>query len=213
MDNAPALSQMPFHGAGVMVCTQWPNKPELYTLFTREAGGRDKGTWDIYSGKRDAQEKHPVATASREFAEESCYIFGNEQGLRQTIDVDQGNTFTVLANTRKNFVIYMTLLPHTHFANLANRFYKARNNARSHKLREKDGLPWVKWSNLQNAVVNAQRDAQGHLLPVTVWANVLTPQGRVAAQITLRPVLVSSLQPYFKNFNYTPGKNPKIRFY
>lgn len=210
----PALSQFRFGGASVLLYTTWPTKPEAYFLLGREAGGRDAGTYDAFGGRRDAGEGHPVVTAARELAEETIDLLGDKGRMMNAINVDGSQTSNIVANYAKNFVVYVTSFHHSSLEYLARKFYDARSGARRFKNREKDKLAWVKWSNLAQAIANAQRDQNGHLLPVTVWAKVVQSDGsKRTEKITIRPVFVSCMQSYFNNGAYTQGKNHKIRFY
>lgn len=209
-----ALKDFPFNGASVLPFTQWPSKPEKYALLMREAFGNDKGTYDACGGARNPKEQHPIVTAGREFAEETIELVGKKSKIKKHIDVDAPYTLAVVANYNKKFVIYLTEFDHTALEYLAKHFYAARANTTNGKHKEKDSLAWVKWSNLSNAIANAQRDQNGHLYPVTVWANVVDANGsKRAEQITLRSCFVSTMQSYFRNDPYTEGKSKKIRFY
>lgn len=210
----PSLSTFHFNGASVLPYTGWPTKTEPYFLMAREAAGNDKGTYDAFGGRKDAGETHPVITAAREFSEETITLLGNPASIRNYIDLAAGNTATIVANYNKNFVVYITQFKHGSLEDLVKNFYSARSNANSAKYKEKDRLAWVRWSTLESAIANAKRDTNGALLPVTIWANVVQPNGSKAPeQITIRPVLVSCLQSHFNGSAYTAGHNSKIHFH
>ncbi len=218
VEAAPALSSFNFMGASVLPYTRWQAKPkgQAYFLLSREAGGRDKGTYDAFGGSRDPGENHPVETASRECAEESAFVLGSPHQLKKHIDVNSGNTHTVVAQVNKRFAVYVTKFHPRSLETLTKRFYSARSKARKWSSKEKDKLAWVRWTDLEHTVANARRDSNNRIIaPIYVAAQVVEPNGKKhKAYIPLRPVFVSSMQSFFKGtHNYTLGKSPKIRFY
>lgn len=218
VEAVPRLSLFNFMGASVLPYTRWNAKPkgQAYFLLAREAGGRDKGTYDAFGGGRDRGEFHPVQTASRELAEESVFLLGSQKQLQKHIDVNSGNTRTVVASVSKRFAVYVTKFHPRSLETLTKRFYSARNKARKWSSKEKDKLAWVRWSDLEKSIANAPRTNTGQLItPVRVVAHVVQPNGRKHKEsIVLRPVFASSMQSFFKGtHNYIVGKNPKIRFY
>lgn len=202
------LSQFNFRGASVLPYTHWPTKPEYYFLLAREVYGNDAGTYDAFGGSREPGEGHPVVTAARELSEESARLLGTKDSLIRHLN---HNTCDIIANRHKEFVVYITHFDHTLLERTVRQFAQARNRTNQ---REKDNLAWVKWNNLSAAIANAQRDQNGRLLPVRVWANVIHLDGtRRAEQITLRPVFVSCMQSFFQGAPYVWGRNQNIRFY
>lgn len=217
---AVALKDFKFNGASVLPYTTWPTKTDDYFLLSREAWGNDKGTWDAFGGSKDANETHPVQTASREFAEETMYDIFKPKAALDFITLSSGNTSTIIANMSKNFVIYLTKFDYQLIENFVKSFYQTRSKLLktkgNGKLLEKDKIAWVEKANLASSIINAKRNANGRLItPIKVWANIVQPDGtQTAEQINLRPALVGSLQSFFNNSNnYTLGKNSKIRFY
>lgn len=208
------LSDFKFNGASVLVYTNWPSKPGVnYFILTREMPpSPDAGTYDAFGGRRDQNETHPVATASRELWEESMGLLGSKQNLLNHIDVKGQNPHTrnIIANDGKQVAIYITHFDHTNVENLTKNFYKPAQH------REKDMIAHVAEDKLRSAIANAPRNAQGQLIqPIMVEAQVIYPNGtRQNEQIKLRPVFVSALQSYFKGTNnFSTGKDPRIRFY
>ena len=111
-------------------------------LLAREAKGRDAGTFDAFGGGRETNEKHPVETAAREFAEEIIYT-GDNRAIRLHIDVDGHNTSAIVANQNKSFVVYVTAFDKNMLKSLTHSFYHRRAAAKSYKNKEKDMLAWV----------------------------------------------------------------------
>ena len=126
--------------------------------MAREAAGPHVGTYDAFGGAKDGNENHPVATAARELAEETIGLLGSPSQLRHHLDVHNHHTCSVVANYQKQFVVYFTHFNLTQIQNLVHNFYSARQAATHYKYKEKDRLAWVKWSNLKNAIAQAQRD-------------------------------------------------------
>lgn len=209
----PSLSSFPFNGASVLPYTI-DQSGTTQALLAREAGGGDEGTYDAFGGRKDPNETHPVETAAREYAEETIGLVGSPGAIRRHIDVAGQDTLAIIANYNKSFVIYVTYFDLGTFKYLSRNFAGARTRATG-KYKEKDRLAWVEWNRLSDAISNAQRDSQDHLLPVRVKANVVNKNGIGYKEkfITLRPVFVSSMQSYFRNAAYVAGHNPKIRFY
>src|ERR1700722_14028193 len=65
-------------GAGVLPYAINPKNNALYFLLGKEKGGKFQGTWGDFGGGADIKKDHndPVATATREFYEESERLFG-----------------------------------------------------------------------------------------------------------------------------------------
>lgn len=201
------------HGASVVPVTH--RQGHMYVLLAREAAGNDKGTYDAFGGSKDPGETHPNDTASRELAEETVYLLGNEQHLRNYIDIDNGHTKNIIANYNKRFVVYITEFHHDKLDKLIQEFHARRNSATSFKFKEKDKLAWIKYDDLKDTIANAPRDNTGRLItPIMVKAYVHEKSGQVCKTIPLRPVFASSLQRFFQGKPATDtGHNPKILFY
>ncbi|MBA3953755.1 NUDIX hydrolase [Candidatus Dependentiae bacterium] len=222
---ALALSKVQYGGASVLPYTRWKPKNQggkAYLLLLREASGTDKGTYDALGGRRDPKEE-PKDTASRELSEEAMGLLGNPGTLLTYIDSLGKNTRNVVVNDNKHTVIYITKFSPQSLGNLVSNFYSKRqqlltNPQANRKFLEKDSIAWVSWQNLEQAIGQAPRNANGQLItPIKVWANVVDAAGKKnAAQIDLRPVFVSSLQSFFKNAQppiLRQGHNPKVKFY
>lgn len=214
--QAPSLSQFQYNAASVLPYVEYKKKPgKHYFLLGREAGGNDKDTWDAFGGSRDQGEKHPVQTASREFAEETIETIFNSKDALNYIDADAKHTTAVIANKHSKAVEYITKIGENKMHTVRYNFYKARHKATKFKHKEKNAIAFVREDRFASAIKNAQRDNQGHLKPVIVKGDIIKEDGSLMMQqdLTLRPYMVSTLQPYFQNNPYVTGKNSKIRFY
>lgn len=214
------LSKMNFMGASVLPYTRWKPKGQgkAYFLLSREADGKDKGTYDAFGGSKDPGENHPVVTAAREFSEETIGLLYNPKQALDFIDVKTGNTHAVIAHEQKKFAVYITKFAPKDLEHIVNNFYAKRATpGLAHHYKEKDKLAWVSWENLENAIKNAKRDPITHKLitPIKVWANVVDSNGKKhAEEISLRPVFVSSLQSYFAGkAPKALGKDSRIKYY
>ena len=144
-------------------------------------------------------------------SEEAINLLGSCDNLREHLD---SHTSTIVANYNKKFVVYITDFSRAKMNHMVRNFYPARNQAKGYQYKEKDTLAWVSWSSLKNAIANVQRDAQGHLLPVRLWANVIQPNGKLQSeQIIIRPVLVSCLKSYCADKPSIAETGCKIRYY
>jgi 8-oxo-dGTP pyrophosphatase MutT (NUDIX family) len=124
------------NGASVIPVTM--RKGELYALLAREAAGGNKGTYDAFGGAKDPGETHPNTTAGRELAEEAIYLLGNENQLKDYINIDKGHTRNIIGNINKRFVVYITEFHRDKLTNLIHQFHSHRNTATSWKFKEKD---------------------------------------------------------------------------
>lgn len=216
--QATSLKDYTFKAASVLPFTKFESGKK-YFILAREAGGKDKGTWDAFGGARDKGEIHPVQTASREFCEESINLFQPIKGVVKYIDLKSGNTKHIIAN--KQAVIYLTYLPKEEARMISYGFQAARKQAKQWKFREKDAIAYVAWDDLKKAIVSAPRDKNGRLVkPIQVSATVFDPaismdpkKSKTKKDIDLRPFMVSVLQPFFQKQRFATGKNPKIKFY
>jgi 8-oxo-dGTP pyrophosphatase MutT (NUDIX family) len=221
------LSTFPHAGASALPYTRWKPKNQggkAYFLLSREVAGPDKGTYDAFGGKKDPNET-VEKTASRELSEEAMGLLGNPQALASHISSHGQNTHAVVCNDKKRFAVYITKFAPKTLEHLTHNFYSTRQKLLhtpgiKHCLLEKDAIAWVSWQNLEQAIANAPRthNGQGPLItPIKVWANVVDAQGNKSAQqINLRPVFVSTMQPFFKKAQapvLRQGINPKVKFY
>ena len=87
---------------------------------------------------------------------------------------------------------------------------------------EKDRLAKVRWRDLERAIINQENKLKtacpSELVErsrVTVSAYVLNPETRKFNKetITLRPILVMTLRPFFLGCDHEQGENEKIRYY
>ncbi len=203
-----SLKEFSFNAAGVL--PMWVSNNNKYVLVSRELYGWDRGTWDSFSGSRDPGEKHPVVTASREFAEETAYALMFEKQALKYIDVDGGNTEVVIALKPKKYVLYITKFSEKDITRLQKEFYSNIKIVKDPKLKEKDALALVSWNELARTIGNLGASQK----KVTIEADIINDQGnRKKEKIILRPILVDMLKPYFKNEPYQEGKNKVIRFY
>jgi hypothetical protein len=198
-------------------------------ILTREGKGKDKYTFDDFSGGREAIEKNPTISAAREFHEEAVLqqtLGWNVEDAEAFIDPRRNNTLYVIAYSKdpknqkgrgiKN-VTYIVNFDKYAADMLFNNFYQAltTEKERNEKLGickreqctlEKDRIASVLYNDLVNAII----DNKNH-----VQANILDPKTNrfYTQEITLRPFLVSKLRPYFLNLPYEQGENEKIRHY
>jgi len=218
--TAPRLSEFDF-GAGSVLPTFINQNGTRYLILSREANnGADTGTYDDFGGKRDKigpknnqkKEAHPVITASREFFEEAILSLSIGMSLPDTkkfIDVDNIYTEYVIACANVKYVIYITdftKYADTFFAN----FYDAFNTTTSHHSKEKDRIAIVEWDALKTVVNNAPFNTG-----VVMDALVLNPldQKWYTEKITLRPIFVKKLRPFWMDKPYQQGLSSKIHFY
>ncbi len=218
------LPQIRFGRAGVLPVTYFmkpdpkgskKKKPVKYALLSRESRGKDKGTYDAFSGSRERGQTHPVQTAAMELWEEG--ILQNTLGWSQPqtlkyIDLNAGNTELILVS---GSVLYVTKFSTKNINKWRSKFYSALNvkkGAQQDKFTEKDRIAVVRWNELKNVINNA-RFATG----VKVMARVTDPTTGKDKQnqqvITLRPILVKELRGHFKGWNYKTGKSPKIHYF
>lgn len=214
------LNEFNFVAASVLPVTILPNKQEEYCLFGREAGSRHKGTWDVFGGGKDKDEKHPILTAAREFAEETMLEVSDVNQSIKYIDLAHWNTTDIIANEYKKWVIYITKFDYKMLENFVTNFYTIRKkllkqNSNS-KLVEKDKIAWIKKDVLIKSITNAPQDSKGKLIrPIQVLADIIEPDGLIKTEkINLRPVFASTIRSFFKNDkNFVLGEDSRIRFY
>lgn len=202
---------------------------QKYVILTREAWGKDKDTYDDFSGGRDKGETDPKKTAAREFWEEAILRETLGWSLNYTedfIDPQNNNTLYVIAHSKdknqkypgsKNFrsVTYIVNFD-TYGNSLLNHFYDAlttekiidksgRYKGGRHTL-EKDQIAVVLLDNFKKAIIERKKQIQ---------AKIINPKTHefYTQTITLRPFLISKLRPYFLDKPYEQGENEKIRHY
>src|SRR5579862_8585426 len=200
-----------------------------WAILSREAYGRNKSTYDSFSGSKDKGETHPVQTAAHEFLQEAILelvLDWDVKDVKQFIDPNNENTWIVVAYEKEvnrpirnvtyivNFNKYKTKLFNKFYAarkqELA-RYEAARIPGRYRVSTEKDRLAKVRWKDLEKAIVNQEYKNA----PVVVPAYVLDPTTQKFNKeiITLRPILVMTLRPLFLGRTYERGENEKIRYY
>lgn len=198
------ISKIVYSGASVMPITFFKNKREMYVLLGRENGGPDKGTWDIWGGKKDPQDKDRASfTAGREFAEETLETAFNVKDAQKYISINAGNTKAIVAHRGRRFVIYITQFSKADALKIQNNIYR---NPRRLPV-EKDRIGWIKYNDLMSVIAQAKRDRRGLLIrPIKARINVVMPNGTQVSQVVdLRPCMVSMLQPFAQR------KKPDIR--
>jgi 8-oxo-dGTP pyrophosphatase MutT (NUDIX family) len=212
MQQVPTLSQFDFKAASVLPTYKNPQGHTM-VILSREAYGRDRGTYDAAGGKRDKGEKHPEITAARECLEE--LILEKTAGIklhkvRKHINIDSGNTDYIIARISKKSVIYVSDFS-AYWNGIRKKFYSARRNAKQSKYREKDHVAVVKWDDLKDAIAQSTPGQK-----VCIYAHGIKRNGSYDAQtksIILRPFLIAQLRPFFQNQSFQQGRNQKIRFY
>ncbi len=205
-----SLKKFSYNAAGVLpIGTQKIGRgTHTYVILGREAYGRDKGTYDAFGGSRDPHEHDPLITAARECAEE---MISHRTMKRSVKDIEKQinprghHTTMVLAHQRFNYVLYITRFDE-HIEKFLGNFYRSLKKTHSFKHQEKDLIATVGWETLAYAIKENKNQ---------VRANVIDPvtNESTRALITLRPLLIKSLKPFFMNYTYQTGTNKKIRFY
>lgn len=218
MQQPTPLSKFGYTGAWVLPTTHFMKngKRVKYVVLGRETGGRDKGKYDAFGGKRDRGEKHPVVTAAREFYEEaitSSTLGVNEKAIRTYIDLKAGNTGCIMGindtRPKQKHVLYMTNFKGKDIAKLERSFAAARNRQQRWKYKEKDCIACVRWDRLVIAIKSSTSNTG-----VKVQATVTDLRGKKSHKtIELRGVLVKILRSYIEGKPSTKGKNPKIKYW
>lgn len=210
-----------------------------WAILSREGYGKDKHTYDSFSGGKDKGETHPIQTAAHEFLQEAILepiLDWDLDDVKKVIDPKNEYTWVVVAYERpysakatKGRNSGRAIRNATYIVNfnkyktkLFNNFYDAReqeiarynaaNTPGKYRVTtEKDRLAKVRWKDLEKAIVNQKHTND----LVTVSAYVLDPQtNRFNKEtITLRPILVITLRPFFLNRAWEQGENEKIRYY
>ena len=207
-----------------------------WAILSREAYGRTKKyQYDSFSGGRDKGETHPVQTAAHEFLQEAILdlVLGwNLEDTENFIDPEKEYNWMTLAYSKNknpnnpksrdvrnvlyivNFNKYKTQFFNKFYdarAQELQRYEAARTPSRYRTTTEKDRLAKVRWKDLEDAILNQKNKND----PVTVSAYVLDPETNYFDKeiITLRPILVMTLRPFFNCQPYEEGENEKIRHY
>lgn len=212
--KGPSLSSFGYTGAWLLPVETYNKKD--YVILGREAGGKDKGTYDAFGGGRDPQDaNHPVSAASREGSEEmiSRLTLGiDTKSMLKYLDLPAGNTRTIIATRYKNrksrHVTYLTQFSTQQISQFLKEFHTARGKTKKYSEREKDLIAVVRLSNLKKAIASSKTNTG-----IKVWAMVHDKGKVYKKQITLRPVFVKNLRGYAEDRPYTQGKSAKIRFY
>jgi predicted NUDIX family NTP pyrophosphohydrolase len=186
-----------------------------YVLFGREAGGWDVGTFCAGGGSRDNGEK-PYDTAAREFREEMISPWSQNKMVNY-IDSRNDNTKSIMVYGMSNRIIvgYITHFSYSAIRDIKENFDERRRGSYLWRYREMDQLAMVAWNDLRDAILKCSCN-KGVKVRALIW-NPKTKQDE-PEMITLRPVQVAMLRPYLcdeknKTRTYTPGIEPKVRFY
>ena len=214
------LSQFNYGAASVLPVYTFKGKQ--YGILSREAHGRDTGTYDDFGGKRDKGEKHPLITAAREWMEEGLVtqITGLKfPAIRNLIDITKSKsnkTESIVAYTGRKAknVTYITDVSQ-YKDQLLYGFYGALKKATRHENKEKDSIAVVDLSELTKVLKNAMNQNQHKVTGITTPAFVLNQKTNKFEKgvIPLRPFFVSKLRPYFLAWPSVAGMNKKIKFY
>ncbi len=210
--EAPRLKNYDYTSAFVFMFFHKDDRP-LYVLLGRQSSGHDKGLYDDFGGRRDSGENHPADTAAREFSEElnSKKTMGlDADDIRSYIGAKKDHTKDVIASHKR--VIYMTRFDEDVIKNLKQNFYKDHGMVLAQDHLEKDLLAVVKVEDLMQAIRDSDEDSG-----VIVKAHIVDPKtGKdkpVEELIQLRKKFVQKLRGLASDAPYTPGRNPKVRFY
>jgi hypothetical protein len=190
----------------------FPN--ERVFLLARENSGNYNGQYTDFGGKNDIKAKHPIQLAAKELHEETAGVLDEKWALNH-IDLKTGNTQYLLIKENKGWVTYITKFDYKDLKKVTDGFYTACNKATKPEYKEKDKLAWVKESDMKKSITSAQKNGKGEY-QATVPA-LIVDQRRTKAQnkksIPLTSMFIAKLRSYYNGAPYTPGKDPKIRFY
>jgi hypothetical protein len=200
-----------------------------YVILTREIWGKDKGTYDDFSGGRNKGEMHPIETAAREFWEEGILnetLGWSLEDTKNFIDPQNNNTLQIIIYSKdrdpnnpqsRNSRSVTYIVNFDKYGNtLLNHFYdaltveKIKHTTSPHKGKrstmEKDLIASVPLSKFKEAIINNTNKVE---------ALIINPETRefYHQKIILRPFLISKLRPYFLNKPYEQGENEKIKYY
>lgn len=212
-----SLSGYNFTSAAVLPVTYFDKqgKPVKYVILAREAAGKDVGTYDDFGGSRDQGEKHPVATAAREFFEEGILqstLGMSQQQVRDHIDLTSKTNTAAAVVASRQAVTYIVNFTADEIHKFKKNFHAALAQQTSYKYKEKDRIATVRWDLFEAAIKNSKPNTE-----VKVQARLVDPQTgkdeKSQTEITLRPFFVKTLRPYIENQAYEAGKDARIRFY
>jgi hypothetical protein len=227
------LSQFDHKSAAVL--PTFTHRNIKWAILSREAYGNSKYTYDAFSGGKDQGETNPIQTAAHEFLQEAILEQVLDWDLVDAetfIDPDNEYTWVVVAydkdknpnNPQSSDIRNVTYIVNfnKHKTKLFKKFYDAREQelarykaektpARYRTNTEKDRLAKVRWRDLKYAIINQENKND----PVKVSAHVLDPTTRKFHEeiITLRPILVITLRPFFLGCDHEQGGNEKIKYY
>ena len=213
---APSLRSFSYDAASVLPVYK-DAQGQIWVLLAREAFGADKGTYDDFGGSRDANEAHPLVTATRELFEEinaETTLGMSLSQVRNYIDLPMGNTTNIIAYEKTfgrptSMVTYITEFNPALIANVHRTFYRSVAQQTQFCYREKDKLAVIRLKDLARWIKSTP-DVNN----TKVLAHVHVKGGGVVQKpIHLRPIFVRKLQQFFRNDSYVPGKDPRIRFY
>lgn len=206
-----------------------------WAILSREAYGRSKKhQYDSFSGGKDKGETHPIQTAAHEFLQEAILDLTLGWNLEDTecfIDPEKEYTWNVIAYSKDrnpnnpqsrdvrnvlyivNFNKYKTQFFNKFYGARAQELERYESEGTPSKYRtntEKDRIARVRWKDLEDAILNQKNSNL-----VSVSAYVLDPETQYfnKEMITLRPILVMTLRPFFNSQSYEEGENEKIRLY
>jgi hypothetical protein len=229
------LSKFDYKSAAVLPTVTKRN--EKWAVLAREGYGiTKKHTYDAFSGGRDEGETDVTFSAAREFHEEAILEHVLRWGLKETerfINPDKTeNTWLVIAyekdkdinNPKSRIIRNVTFI--TNFNKYKTKFFNNFYDARKREIAryeaegipgkyrtttEKDRIARVRWTDLKYAIINQENPDDS----VYVCAEVMDPitQKFNKETITLRPILVITLRPFFLSKDYEKGENEKIRYY
>ncbi|MBA2367721.1 MAG: hypothetical protein H0V82_01700 [Candidatus Protochlamydia sp.] len=116
----------------------------LWVLVGKEKGGKDKKTWDMFSGKADESDGSLKVSAAREAAEESCELLGKMDSIQKDMFSLNGSKSTFLLEISNPKLITPEI-------------FKARKTEHKYSkscFQEKSRVKWVKLGDLIDACAN-----------------------------------------------------------
>jgi hypothetical protein len=208
-----SLSQYNYKAASVLPATYF--KGSKYVILGRESGGSDQGTYDDFGGKRDANENHPITTATREFFEEGILqetLSMDLVRLKDKIDLSSPTNTTQVIVVNQNAVTYIVDFASADIVSFRKKFHDAFARQWSHKYKEKDRIATVRWDRLESAIRGSKSNT-GVQVQARLIDSKTGQEENQRSSIMLRPFFVKKLRPYIENSSYQAGKSSKIHFY
>jgi hypothetical protein len=205
------LSEYDYKTASVQLCFTDNNNVEWLILFQ----GTDK-MYDDCAGHKNDDEHHPVITATRALYDQiiSPETIGlSRVQLRHFIDIvksDNTKDVAVCAQRRMRNVTYITQFDQYKDL-LFKTFPDAREHAHKIENREKDRIAIVEKNSLIQ-LLEKQKN-KGRFVKISALEQDPKTKKFCARTITLRPFYVKKMRDYLLDKPYTPGLNPKVRFY